>query len=264
MKTIAVLIDFTEGSKTAMKQALLLAQKLGTSVTCINIAESIEKAAQSEQELQAFISGTDKLGITIKTEVGVGSLFGAIPSVLKKTDPLLVMVCTHGIKGMFQHLFGAHILKLVQAIPFPSIVVQENNQLDFSKIQKILMPLGPHPDFKVKIEQTARFAKLLGAEVILYEIDREGLDTDNLMDKNRSLTKEIFDNSSINYSICLDDLRVVSAGFSRQTLEYALNNQISLISLMSTVSKNEILFGVGDKENFLVNAMGLPILCCNN
>jgi len=38
---------------------------------------------------------------------------------------------------MFQHLFGAHILKLVQAIPYPSIVLQENNKTDLVNIKSI-------------------------------------------------------------------------------------------------------------------------------
>jgi hypothetical protein len=60
----------------------------------------------------------------------------------------------------------------------------------------------------------------------------------------------------------IDELKVISAGFSRQTMEYASDNHIQLISLMASVSKLDTLYGVGDKENFLVNPNGIPILCC--
>jgi nucleotide-binding universal stress UspA family protein len=263
MKTIAVLIDFTEGAKTALNQAILLANKNGATVYGINIAETAEKVHQSETDLRAFLNTLPESHAQTKIAIGVGTLFTAVPSVLKKIDPDLVLVCTHGVKGMFQHLFGAHILKLVQVIPFPSIVIQENNRVDFSNINKILMPIGPHPFFEKKIRQTVRLAKAFGAEIIVYEIDKPGLDADNQMEKNRQLAKDYFTEHGITYNRILDDLRVISAGFSRQTLEYAVDNKVSLISLMATISKNDVLFGVGDKENFLVNNYGIPVLCCH-
>jgi nucleotide-binding universal stress UspA family protein len=264
MKKIVVLIDFTEGSKIALKQACQLASKNGATIYVLNVVDSPDKSAQAEQALAEFIELNATCKVQAHAEVGVGNLFTAIPSLLKKIEPDLVIICTHGIKGMFQHLFGAHILKLVQTIDYPTIVVQENNKINFAEIDKILMPIGPHPDFSIKVEQTAAMAKALNAEVVVYEIDRDGFDSgDHLMDKNRNLIRQYFDEHQVAYSKKVDDLKVISAGFSRQTLEYASEEKISLISLMSTVSKDEVVFGVGDKENFLVNTYGIPILCCN-
>ncbi len=265
MKKIVVLIDFTEGSKTALKQACLLSSKNGAAISVVNIVDTPDKSAQAEQALSNFI--TEHATCKVKTEavIGVGTLFTAVPSLLKKLEPDLVIICTHGIKGMFQHLFGAHILKLVQTIDYPTIVIQENNKINFSEINKILMPIGPHPDFNIKVRQTASLAKALGAEVVVYEIDRDDFDSgDHLMEKNRNLIRQYFEEHQVPYSKKLDELKIISAGFSRQTLEFASTENISLISLMSTVSKDEVVFGVGDKENFLVNPYGIPILCCND
>lgn len=264
MKKIAVLIDFTDGSKTALRQACQLASKSGAAIHVVNIVDSPDKSLRAEQALSNVIEEHATCKVKAHTEVGVGPLFTAVPSLLKKIEPDLVIICTHGIKGMFQHLFGAHILKLVQTIDYPTIVIQGNNKINFAEINKILMPIGPHPDFSIKVEQTASLAKALDAEVVVYEIDREGFDSgDYLMDKNRNLICQYFDDHQVAYSKKVDDLKVISAGFSRQTLEFGSQENVSLISLLSTVSKDEVVFGVGDKENFLVNAYGIPILCCN-
>lgn len=262
MKNIAVLIDYTEGSITALKQAEALAQRVNATLHAINIAPSPDKVMDSNSDLIQFLKDHSSRWESIKVEIGEGNLFTAIPHVLKKIEPSVVVVCTHGIKGMFQHLFGAHILKLVQSIPFPCIVIQENNQIQIADIKKILFPLGPHPDFKTKINQTIEFAKMMGAEIYLYQIDRPGMINEDYLEQNLHAAKQAFAEHEIVVHKVIDELKVISAGFSRQTMEYASDNQIQLISLMASVSKLDTLYGVGDKENFLVNPKGIPILCC--
>lgn len=263
MKNIAVLIDFTEGSKIAMEQALLLATQQNATLHAINIAESQDKVAQAEAELRKFLSTHPNEHVEVKIEVGVGALFTTVPLILRRIEPDLVVVCTHGVKGMFQHLFGAHILKLVQVIHYPSIVVQENNHVNFASLKKILFPLGPHPEYLTKVNTTCKMAKALGAEITFYEIDKPGLDGDPQLDINRKAAKEHFESQGISFVSVIEEMNFISAGFSRQTLEYAAANNFSLISLMASVSKNDLLFGSGDKESFLVNTQGIPVLCCN-
>ncbi len=263
MKKIAVLIDFTEGSKVAFHQALSLSKKTGATLFGINIASSNDKFIQAENDLSAFITANSDAEDNVQSGIGVGNLFDAVPAIIKKIETDLVIVCTHGVKGMFQHLFGAHILKLVQAIPCPTIVMQENNKVNLSGIKSILFPMGPHPEFEVKIKQTVQFAKEASDHIIIYQIDRPGLDIGNQMEKNHQQVKAHFMEQDVSFSRVLDDLKIMSAGYSRQTLDYAVENNISMISIMATISKNDLLFGIGDKENFLINSTGIPILCCN-
>jgi hypothetical protein len=152
---------------------------------------------------------------------------------------------------------------LVQAISYSCIVLQENNRTNLSEIKSILMPIGPHPDFDIKIITSAKISIELDAPITIYEIDRIGLDLENQFEVNKEKTKTYFNQNKIQYTKVLDELKVISAGFSRQTIEYAKNNNYDMISLMSTISKNDILFGIADKENFLINAAGIPILCCH-
>lgn len=263
MKNIAVLIDFTEGSKTALIQAAALAKKINAKICGLHIVSSQNKVADATVQLNQFLQD-HAAGIVTESVVSIGSLNSAVNEGLKKIDPDLVVVCTHGVKGMFQTLFGAHILKLVQSIPYPCIVIHEKSNVDLANTKKILFPLGPHPDFMTKIKQVSTFAKALNVSVVIYEIDRPAGEYDVLLAKNMELAKAYFDEQGVSYTRVLEEVKVFSVGFSRQTIDYASENGISIIGLMATVSQNEEVFGLGDKENFLVNEQGVSVLSCNS
>lgn len=263
MKNIAVLIDFTEGSKTALTQAVAVAKKAKGSLFGIHIVSSQDKVKQAETELDDFLK-SNAPEVEIKPVIGIGGLNSATNSALQKTQAELVFICTHGIKGMFQQLFGAHILKLVQAINCPCIVISEHTRVDLSQTKTILFPIGPHPEYIIKVKQTANLAKLLGASLIIYKIDRGGADADQILNKNIELAESYFNEHQIPYTKVIEELQQFSAGFSRQTMEYAVQHNIPLMSLMATVSEYDALYGYVDKENFLVNNQGISVLTCNN
>ncbi len=263
MKNIAVLIDFSEGSRAALLQGAALAKKTNSKLFGIHIVSSIDKVKQAEEDLKKFYATGSSANLDITTAIEVGPLTHATNAILKKIDAALVIICTHGVKGMMQQLFGANILKLVQAITYPCLVISDHTTADLSAANKILFPMGPHPDFMVKIKQTATLAKNLGATIILYWIDKPGADFDGQMSKNIELARDYFNSQNIPYENVTEDIQVISVGFSRQTMEYAANNNISLISVMANISKSDVLFGFGDKENFLVNEQGIAILTCN-
>lgn len=263
MKTIAVLIDFTEGSIIALQKAINLAHAAQANVAAVHIVSSPDKVAKAEVQLNEFIHKHNVSAAEIAAIVTIGGLAEAAQEALRKVNPDLVLICTHGIVGVKQHLFGAQILKLVQGLSYPSIVIRSNSTLDFGKMNKIMMPIGPHPEFMLKIKQTGDLAKLLNATVVIYRINRPGLEFEDILVKNESNAIKYFESEKIPYTTTFEDLKVLSVGFSRQTLEYANENQIQILSLMANVSRNDALFGYGDKESFLVNENGVAILVCN-
>jgi hypothetical protein len=260
---IAVLIDFTEGSKIALQQACLLAAKTSSTIVAINIIDSKEKLKEAESNLKTFIERDVPNNINHECIVEVGNLFESVESLLQKIEPSLVMICTHGVKGMFQHLFGAYIFKLIQTIHFPTIVLQENNISNIGNIKNILLPIGPHENFELKVKQTTELAKLLGSKIFIYEINKIALETDKIKVSNLNRAKEYFTKNNVEFEKIVEDFDLFSVGFAKQTLKFAADNSMNIISLMTTVSENELMMKVADKENFLVNTYGIPILCCN-
>lgn len=259
---IAVLVDFTDGSSSALKQADQLARKTGASITAVHVVGKNEQIEQAGKELKGFVAGHFDSPYEVKTEVVAGDLNEAVPAVMKRIEPDLVIVCSHGIKGIAQHLFGSRILHLAEVMRFPMIIIHENIKVNLSEAKSILFPIGPHDEFDIKIRQTAALAKVLGATIVMYEIETPGAASSDQLEANKAAAKKYFSEAGVASKYVLDEMKMLSAGFSRQTLAYAVENQASMISLMATVSKNDIRFGSGDKENLVNNPNGVPVLLC--
>lgn len=263
MKNIVVLIDFTEGSLVALQQAIAIAKKTNSKVIALHIVLTSDKVLSAETELKNFVLKHINNSFEVETFIAVGSLNGASKEILTKIKPDLVLICTHGVKGMFQYLFGAQILKLVNSIPFPCLVIHENNHTNFTTINSILFPIGPHPEFMTKIKQTSNFAELLNLEVIIYRINKPGIDFEAILNLNENNAIKYFQENNILFKNVQEDVEIISVGYSRQTLAYAKNNNIKVMGLMANVSNNDVTFGYGDKESFLVNVEGISVLSCN-
>jgi Universal stress protein family len=263
MQKICVFIDFTDGCKIALKQASVLAQKNNATICLLNIVDSVEEVEKTKVQLLKFAKTELGHSVLMEAYTGVGALMEASSLALRKLNPDLVIIGTHGIKGLKQKFLGADILKLVKMIEIPCIVVQENTKVSDVGFHKILFPVGPHHHFTTKIKQTAAFAKLFNCDVVIYEIAKEGFDLSGVVGKNIKQAKNYFTQHQVKFEEVVEEMTIFSAGNSRQTLNYAEKNSFDLISMMSTISQNEILYGATDKENLLVNQFGIPILCCN-
>lgn len=263
MKKIAALIDFTEGCKIALAQAGVIARISGAELTVIYVmTEGGDKAAK-EAEIAEFAGKIPGMPDTIVSMAGSGDLLTAAAQCLYKAESELVVVGTHGIHGIKQHLFGAHILKLVQAIKLPCLVVQENTRVNPEGIKSILFPVGSDPKYDMKIKQTSDVAKIFNAEIVQYEIEKS-VGNETMLQRNSRDAREYFENNGFRYRSVIEEATVMSVGFSRQTLKYASENQIGLIAQLSEVPATVAYYGKADKENFLTNEFGIPILCCND
>jgi nucleotide-binding universal stress UspA family protein len=262
MKRIAAFVDFTEGCKIALKQAAVVAKATGAELYAVYILTGDDNTAAKEEELWTFTQTVPGLE-NIKVQVGTGDLLDGAAQTLRFIHPDLVVVGTHGIKGIKQHLFGAHILKLVEAIPFPSIVVQENTVVRESGFKHILFPVSAHPEFQVQSEQTAKIAAIFQSEIVQYEIAKGPAMDDTRLENTRQATAYL-ESHQIRSQYVLEEATVVSVGNSRQALKYAAENNMDLISSMAEVAPNDISLGRPDMENLLTNPQGIPILCCHS
>jgi nucleotide-binding universal stress UspA family protein len=262
MKKIAAFIDFTEGCKIALSQAAVMAHKTQAEMYVVYIMNDDSDPAAKQIEMLDFAKQLPNMPNNMIAVAGHGDLLEGAKQVLRHIDPDFVVVGTHGIKGMMQHLFGAHILKLVQAIPYPCIVVQENTVVNPDGFSSILFPVGSHPAYDVKIAQASKLAKIFDSEVVQYEIDKS-TGVDDMIKRNSRDSKAFFEANHTKYRFVLEDATVMSVGYSRQTIKFANDNHMGIIALMSDVPATEAFYGKADKENFLTNPSGIPVLCCN-
>jgi nucleotide-binding universal stress UspA family protein len=261
MKNIAVLVDYTEGCRKALNQARILAELAGSSIHVVNVT-SKEVNDSEHERLSAF--ATEELGVSLPAHTHVldGRLMTALKSGLEEINPDLVVLCTHGVKGIAQHLFGSRVLSLVQSVDKSFLVVQENSQIVEEGFGKILFPATHSAVASVLIHQVMTLAAECDSEVVFYEIDKYVGDVEKEIRENFDAAKKVFKAKGIRYSHVKEEPNNHSMGFARQTLDYAAKNGIGLIATPSEVVDNGFLMMKSDKELLLTNEQGIPVLAC--
>jgi len=256
---IIVPVDFTEASDTAVAQASLLNDTLHVNLELLHIVNS-EEHSKEQFLLEKIAETLSEKGIIAFPKIIKGSVLSEINdyALLGKFD--LMIVGTHGAKGLRQTLFGTDILKLLKGNPCPSIVVQKTSR-PVDHFEKILLPVGSHTEFKSLTFSVAHIALASNATVVLYCINRPMEETSEELNVNKQNAKQLFIEMGVKFLEFSEPSSVVSFGFAKQTLIYAENNAIDLIGIMAHASSEHSYFANADKERILMNEKGIAILC---
>jgi len=142
IKSILFPTDFSEGSSQALQYATDMAKKYGAKLYIVHIIYDIAKAtgwyvphtsmdqmykdieAGAKKELEAF--GVEELSgmKNIERSVIVGVPHEEIINFVKKNKIDLIIIGTHGRKGMDRILFGSTAAQVVRFAPCPVLTVR--------------------------------------------------------------------------------------------------------------------------------------------
>jgi len=263
IKKIIVPVDFTEASEQSTMQAIEIAKKANSSVTLFHVinddTESKNRQTGVEDKLKEKVNQIHKEGIQSDFQIAFGSIFNVIPQVANKFDHQLMVIGTHGLKGIKQKLLGADMLKLIRKIKIPCLVVQSDCICrDFNPI---VFPVGGHEGFESLIDATAMLAKLFGSEVHIYSVIRKSDEGSKKLKENTALAIKQFEEGKISVKRISEESTVFSVGYAKQTLQYANNVNAGLISIMSVKTDEYYYFAQSDKESMINNEFHIPILC---
>jgi nucleotide-binding universal stress UspA family protein len=263
-KKILVPVDFTELSDKVIEQAALLSSASGSAMVLFHIAERSPDLASSAEKLN-FKAGviSSKYKVDCIGKVIEGSIFKDIQAEAEDNEYILMVIGTHGVRGVKQKLLGADILKIITKIPMPTLVVQSTSAIRAS-FDKIVLPVATHLAYENILRAVAIIGKLFQSEVHIYSIERPGFEWPEQLKKNLEITKAIFDENGIRYIRVNEKQTVLSVGFARQTLQYAQKTGADMIAMMSVSSEEYHYFAQQDKENLLTNETGIPVLCACN
>jgi nucleotide-binding universal stress UspA family protein len=256
---IIVPVDFTEASDTAVAQASLLNETLHVNIELLHIVNSNEHSKE-EFLLDKIAEALSEKGIVAFPKIIKGSVLSAINDYAKEGKFDLMIVGTHGVRGIRQNLFGADILRLLKGNPCPSIVVQKTSK-PVNHFNKILLPVGSHDEFLGLARAVAQIAKASKARVIIYSINRPMEETSEELNINKQNAKQLFLDEGIMVSEVSEPSSVVSFGFAKQTILYAEHNDVDMIAIMAHASSEHSYFANADKERMLMNEKGIAILC---
>jgi nucleotide-binding universal stress UspA family protein len=131
--------DFSDTAQGALTYALDLAEKLGARVTIVHAYEvvygfpesgqltatmlgEVERAARTA--LDALLTRTRRPGIKVEGLLRQGAPWSEIDAVAKEAKADLIVIGTHGRRGLSRALLGSVAEKVVRTAPCPVITVR--------------------------------------------------------------------------------------------------------------------------------------------
>lgn len=265
MKNICVLVDFTETSRIAIQYGCFIADKACANLQVLHVVDGENKKDEAviKKELEDFSGVKEICQSSYELLVEKGDFMELIPGLLTRYKSDLVVIATHGVKGIFHTMQGVEVLKLIQKIKLPSIILQGKTSPDFMNFKKILFPIASHSNFEVKIRQTIMLAKAFDSKVMLFILYPEKGELEEVLAVNLHKSEKMLKESGIQVEVVKETSKVYGIGYARQALEYADNNAIELFSIMALPSDDHSYFGNVERSEFILNKKGVPVLCCN-
>jgi len=263
---ILVPVDFSPASEKAIEFGSMLAKAGKFNMMLLHVFEddgmSIKECDTKLKALSDKINAGGEVSCDFICEKG--NIFDVIPHHAWKSPYRMMVIATHGRRGIRQKFFGADILKLLKKVSAPTIVVQENTPIIAEGIKTAIFPVGGHDNYEKKVEAMITMAGIFDPEIHVYSISKPGYEQSDKLKENVKLAEERFSEKGINFKRVAEDQNVFSVGFSKQTLKYSNQVNADLITIMANPTRDNYYFADSDKEAILVNDAGIAVLCVSN
>ncbi|MBE0661446.1 MAG: universal stress protein [Bacteroidales bacterium] len=264
-KRILVPVELTQASDKVAAYAGIIAKKANLELSLLHISrgksdmDAIEQLKSMAQKLES--ESSVKCDYLVKE----GNLFNEMANVANDPMYSMMIIGSHGSKGIREKLLGSDILKLVKNIPVPVLTIQETGYNFPEKgIQKIVFPASAHTTFDKVIDATVFFAKLFESEVYVYTVEKPGSPWSDVLRSNIEKAISAFERNSINFTRVNEQQSSYSPGYAKQILQYAGKIKADMISVISTPTSEHYYIADSDKERLLTNELQIPVLCVSD
>lgn len=257
-KRILCTSDLTKASDVALAYALRVAERIDAQVTLLHVQVKGEEEEDAVEAMEAQIARTNGRE-RVRTLLLTGPFMDRIGEESGEGYELVV-VGTHGPRGLRQHLFGADILKLVRRLEVPSLVVQERSVVE-NDLARIVLPVAAHADLEQLLSMVCRLAKAHGSEVHIYQLMRPNDSPSDDLLKNKSEMMFRLKDEGIPYQEINEPITSFSIGFAEPTIRYAERIAAGCIAIMAIASDEYRYIADAEKERLLANDAHIPVLC---
>jgi len=254
LKKILVPCDLKEESFVALHHAAHVANLSGAEIALLHLEFSDRALEGSKAELEVWANRLKETfnGI-VTTHVRKGGVVGEIPSFAKENECGLVVMPTHGMRGL-QKLTGSLALRVVSESHIPFIIVQERSIRPHG-YKKLIIPVDYRHQLLDESKAFLQLAKLFGAEVhlVLKRVNAELMD-DTLV----ANIKQTFAENQL--SIYLHEVAHTSH-FTKELIRYAAVIEADLICAINfSYEYLYTLFPRTEEEDLIYNDPQIPVL----
>lgn len=254
---ILVAWDFTIAGENALEHAIRISTHTRYKIRLLHVMKKnsgILARSKAESKCQAVCKKTsDRYNVLVDYFIVEGNLFEKITPYAESNKIGIVVMGTHGIKGM-QKWFGSRAMKVISGSKIPFIVVQDKPKSQ-DELSHVIFPLNGNPHEMEKVSWTTFIAKYLHSKVHLLQLDEE--QNQNKIKLNLTLSLKKFLKNNISYTVYQAER---NKELSVSTLSLARELNAELIVWLSKSHKRSNYFFDKEEERIIANQEKIPVM----
>lgn len=261
MYRVLVPTDFTEVAESAISHAAMVAKSFEGEVVLLHVISSDKAKEMAEEKLKELATNSSNTyGVNVEFEIRKGSIFDRIPEVAKEIEAMLIVMGTHGVKGI-QRLTGSYALKVIGHSKVPFIVVQENKSK--GKVKDLVLPIKFSQETKSKLAITSSIAKHFGAIVHIFTANESDEFIRTKVSRELTFAKHYFDERGVKYEV---EMAPDKGNFIPQMLDYASDIDADMIAIVNSSGDGGFLpdlFKGSGEVDVISNKYRIPVIVMN-
>ena len=254
-KTILVPHDFSVVGEAATRHAIKMARQIQADVYLLHVVKADSEIAAAQKKFAEIVGklNLEPNDIKVLTIAKAGSIFTDIASVAESIKASLIIMGTHGAKGMSQKLFGSFAIKVINSTFVPFVIVQD--VVPSVDIKKIIFPIETSSESLQVMNIAANIAIEFGADILL--IAQKESDTSLAMKIKVHL--EVVSKQLAKKGVkCTFQLIEKSKNFDEKLMKIAKTDNSDMIAI---AYHDDSFFGTGSfAQNLITNADKIPVL----
>jgi nucleotide-binding universal stress UspA family protein len=258
-KKIIVPWDFSDVAYYALEHAERIARSLDKQIELLHIVAKEDLMEEKEAELNKVAElAFTKYSIKPTVKILCGSIFTTISNYASDTRANMVIMGTHGIKGL-QKLTGSYALKVLLGSKVPFIVVQDRPRTD-EKLSNIVFPIDFRGENKEKLYWAIYLGKYFNSKVHLFKYPITDPSLQKKVNINLNFAVRFLIQNSLDYEIHT----APKGEFGKETMKFAQEINADLILIVTSKNVNFIDFIFGSREQYIIaNSARIPVMVVN-
>jgi len=257
---ILVPFDFTRVSEVALQHATVLGKALGSELVLAHIVAGKQEVPEARLRMQALVEATRGSYAAVSSVLRIGSIFEDIDDLAVELDAQLVVMGTHGVKGM-QFITGGRALRIVTECTVPVIITQEKS-CGPNGYDDIVVPLDLHQDTKQKLSIVADMVRHFNGRAHIISPAESDEFLRNQLLRNVEYAEAYFAKRGIPSTTRISEEH--GTAFIKDVVRYAAEIKADLISIMNLHEKSLMgILGPSYAQRIITNEDEIPVLVIN-
>ena len=261
-KLIVVPWDFSHVAENALAHAVKIGKMVNNDICLLHIVDSginPKELAQKTASLKKLVEeNATKYSIPIIFHISKGSIFTEIAEYANEKEANLVVMGTHGMKGM-QKLTGSWALKVIVKSKIPFIVVQDP-PVDQERYHNIVFPVDFRGENKEKIKMAIFMGKYFESKIHMLVSFSTDKNTLRKTRTNLNFAIKYLIQNNIEYEIH----NMPKGNSAEQTIDFAQKTNADLILIVTTknITIADYMLGASEQQ-IIANSSRIPVCCVN-